>query len=146
MLKATSVRLEEDTLQRIEKLAKAMDRPRAWVMAYAIREYVAREESLIAQIEEGVQAAEAGRLVDHDMVAAIRELDRLARHWHVSRAEALGRAIRATRGEKEPSPEQIVAALDRLQDSLALSEEHAGTWADAVEAERHESSKHRLSQ
>ncbi len=35
-LKATSVRLDDETLKRVGDIAEAMDRPRAWLMAHAI--------------------------------------------------------------------------------------------------------------
>jgi predicted transcriptional regulator len=43
-LKATSVRLDDETLERVGQIAEAMDRPRAWLMSEAIKQYVAREE------------------------------------------------------------------------------------------------------
>lgn len=66
--KATFVRLEEQTLRRIGELAKAKERPRAWLMAHAIREYVEREEWLIEQIQAGIREADEGRLIDHATV------------------------------------------------------------------------------
>ena len=63
-LKATSVRLDDDTLARVGQMAEAMDRPRAWLMAEAIKQYVSREEWFIREVEKGVQAADEGRLVD----------------------------------------------------------------------------------
>lgn len=64
-LKATSVRLDDETLERVGQMAKAMDRPRAWLMAEAIKQYVAREEWFILEVEKGVKAADDGRLIDH---------------------------------------------------------------------------------
>ncbi|WP_250654739.1 CopG family ribbon-helix-helix protein [Alkalimarinus coralli] len=37
-LKATSVRLDDETLKRVGQMAEAMDRPRAWLMAQAIKQ------------------------------------------------------------------------------------------------------------
>ncbi len=67
-LKATSVRLDEETLERVGQMAKAMDRPRAWLMAQAIKQFVEREEWFVKQVQEGVEAADAGDLIDHDEV------------------------------------------------------------------------------
>ena len=67
-LKATSVRLDDDTLARIGQMAEAMDRPRAWLMAEAIKQYVAREEWFIREVEKGVKAADEGRLIDHSEI------------------------------------------------------------------------------
>jgi len=59
-LKATSVRLDDDTLKRVGQMADAMDRPRAWLMAEAIKQYVEREEWFIREVEKGAKAADAG--------------------------------------------------------------------------------------
>ena len=64
-LKATSVRLDDETLTRVGQMAETMDRPRACLMAEAIKQYVAREEWFIREVEEGVKAADEGRLIDH---------------------------------------------------------------------------------
>ncbi len=75
-LKATSVRLDDETLQRIGQMAESMDRPRAWLMAHAIKQYVEREEWFIREVEKGIKAAEEGRLVDHADVKAKWEAKR----------------------------------------------------------------------
>lgn len=77
-LKATSVRLDEETLARVGQMAKAMDRPRAWLMAEAIKQYVAREEWFIHEVEKGVKAADDGRLIDHEDIKAKWEAKRAA--------------------------------------------------------------------
>lgn len=77
-LKATSVRLDDKTLKRMGQMAEAMDRPRAWLMAEAIRQYVEREEWIIREVEKGVKAADEGRLVDHADVKAKWEAKRAA--------------------------------------------------------------------
>lgn len=77
-LKATSVRLDDETLARIGHMADAMDRPRAWLMAEAIKQYVAREEWFIREVEKGVKAAEEGRLTNHDDVKSKWEAKRAA--------------------------------------------------------------------
>ena len=69
-LKATSVRLDDETLTRVGRMAEALDRPRAWLMAEAIKQYVAREEWFIHEVEKGVKAADEGRLIDHTDIKA----------------------------------------------------------------------------
>ncbi|MDO3381517.1 CopG family ribbon-helix-helix protein [Gilvimarinus algae] len=78
-LKATSVRLDDETLARIGQMAEAMDRPRAWLMAEAIKQYVAREEWFIHEVEQGVAAADANRLIDHTDLKARWEAKRAAK-------------------------------------------------------------------
>lgn len=77
-LKATSVRLDDDTLARIGQMAEAMDRPRAWLMAEAIKQYVNPEEWFIHEVEKGIEAADEGRLVDHAEVKSKWENKRAA--------------------------------------------------------------------
>ena len=77
-LKATSVRLDDETLTRVGQMAEAMDRPRAWLMAEAIKQYVAREEWFIQEVEKGVKAADDGRLVNHADIKAKWEARRAA--------------------------------------------------------------------
>ena len=77
-LKATSVRLDDETLARVGQMADAMDRPRAWLMAHAIKQYVEREEWFIREVEKGIQSAEERRLSDHADVKAKWEAKRAA--------------------------------------------------------------------
>ncbi len=77
-LKATSVRLDDTTLEQVGQMAEAMDRPRAWLMAYAIKQYVEREQWFISEIDKGIQSADEGRLLDHDDVKARWEAKREA--------------------------------------------------------------------
>lgn len=63
-LKATSVRLDDETLQQVAQMADAMDRPRAWLMAHAIKQFVKQEEWFIQEVLQGVQAADESRLLD----------------------------------------------------------------------------------
>lgn len=78
-LKATSVRLDDVTLQRVGEIAAAMDRPRAWLMAQAIKQYVDREAWFIDAVEQGIEAADTGRLTSHADVKAKWEAKRAAR-------------------------------------------------------------------
>ena len=77
-LKATSVRLDDKTLARVGQMAEAMDRPRAWLMAEAIKQYVAREEWFICEVEQGVKSADEGRLISHGDIKAKWEARRAA--------------------------------------------------------------------
>ena len=69
-LKAISVRLGDEILQRVGQMAEAMDRSRAWLMAHAIRQYVEHEEWFVREVEKGIQAATDGQLVDHADIKA----------------------------------------------------------------------------
>ncbi len=69
-MKATSVRLDDETLKRVGRMAEAMDRPRAWLMAHAIKKFVEQEEWFIREVELGIDAADEGHLKEHADVKA----------------------------------------------------------------------------
>jgi predicted transcriptional regulator len=69
--KTVSVRLTSETLAKLDVMAKAMQRPRAWLMARAIERYVETEAWQIAAIRQAVDELERGQadLLPHDEVA-----------------------------------------------------------------------------
>ena len=68
-----NVRLDAETKEALDLLAREMDRPRAHLAARAIAEYVQRNAWQIAAIREGVRQLDAGQSYDFDEVMA--ELD-----------------------------------------------------------------------
>ena len=64
----------------------------------------------------------------------VRTLESLAKRWRTSRSDVLRRAIRAAALGTEEPPD--LAALDRLQQRVALTEAKAGRWAAAARDER----------
>jgi predicted transcriptional regulator len=68
--KTVSVRLDPETLERLGALSKAMDRPRAWLMAHAIRHYVENQAWQIEAIQHAVDRLEKGKakFIDHEKV------------------------------------------------------------------------------
>ena len=65
-----SVRLESALNDRITAIATALDRPKSWVIEQAVRDFVAMQEWQLAAIDEGIRAADAGRIVAHEDIAA----------------------------------------------------------------------------
>jgi hypothetical protein len=66
-------------------------------------------------------------------------LERLAKRWAVSKSEALRRIIRAAGSAAEADKAQgnsRLAAFDRAQQSLGLTERVAAVWERQVRAER----------
>jgi predicted transcriptional regulator len=58
----------------LARLAAATGRSKSWLVAEALKSYVEAEMKFIEAVEEGIKAADEGRLVDHDAVVA--ELER----------------------------------------------------------------------
>ena len=75
MTKVTSIRLSDDVVARLDQLAAAVDRPRAWLIEQAIARYVDEEAWQVAAIREALADYDAGtaRLVPHEDV--VKRLD-----------------------------------------------------------------------
>jgi predicted transcriptional regulator len=56
--------------REVAKIAKALNRPKSWVIEQAVKDFVVVQEWHLAAIEEGIRDADAGRAVPHDDVAA----------------------------------------------------------------------------
>jgi hypothetical protein len=69
----------------------------------------------------------------------VSRLEEIARHWGVSKSEALRRAIRAA-ASAETSGAGPLAALDALQRAAALTPSSARAWAEELRRERRASS------
>lgn len=65
---AVSARLDENTLKRLEALAKATERSKSYLMAEAIRNYLDQQAWQVEAIREGLAQADAGRFVDPERV------------------------------------------------------------------------------
>jgi predicted transcriptional regulator len=65
-----SIRIPPELNDQLAALAASFDRSKSWVIERAIRDYLAVQAWQLAAIEEGIAAADAGRVVAHEDVAA----------------------------------------------------------------------------
>jgi transposase-like protein len=70
----------------------------------------------------------------------VSRLEEIARHWGVSKSEALRRAIRAAAVGPAAGPAAPLAALDALQRGAALTPVATRAWAAEARKERRSSS------
>lgn len=70
MSETLSIRLDAETKQRLDALARRSHRSKSFLAAEAISRYVDSEEWQIAEIEAGIADLEAGRTVSHDEVVS----------------------------------------------------------------------------
>ena len=72
MGQTVSIRLDDDTLKQLDMMAKAADRSRAWLMAQAVKQYVAHESWQIDAIKKSLAKLADGsaRFAEHEDVAA----------------------------------------------------------------------------
>ncbi|RWM24284.1 MAG: ribbon-helix-helix protein, CopG family [Mesorhizobium sp.] len=77
---AFTVRVPDETANRLDQLAEKLDRSRSYVAAQAIEDFVAREEWQLAEIEAGVAEAERGDFAsDRDLAAVVGKYVKSAR-------------------------------------------------------------------
>ncbi len=76
--KTTTVRMEGRTLKRVDGLAHAMSRSRAWVINQAVERYLDYEEWFVGEVKLALKEAESGRLVEHETVTKRWERKRAA--------------------------------------------------------------------
>ena len=69
---ALNIRLEDDTLAALDRLAEKTERSRNWLVARAVEDYVALNVWQIAKIETGLAAAERGHFADDQQIARVR--------------------------------------------------------------------------
>jgi len=69
---AFTVRLDDTTIEALDRLAKQTDRSRSWLVSRAVEDYVALNEWQIAKIEEGLAAVRRGDFASDAEIAEIR--------------------------------------------------------------------------
>jgi predicted transcriptional regulator len=79
-----SIRVPADVVERLDKVAAILERPRSWVILRAIRQYLANEGQEVLDVQEGIEEAERGEVVDFDEVMA--GLDKIIAQAEVKRA------------------------------------------------------------
>jgi predicted transcriptional regulator len=68
-MKATTVRLTDETLDRVDQLADAINRSRTWVIKEAVDRYLDHEEWFVQQVTAAIEAVDAGQVATADEVA-----------------------------------------------------------------------------
>jgi predicted transcriptional regulator len=75
MTKVTSVRLDDEMANKLDRLAASLDRPRTWLIEQAIASYVEEQSWQVAAISEALDDYRSGNaaVTPHEQV-----MDRLA--------------------------------------------------------------------
>ena len=69
-MKATTVRIDDDVLGRIDGLANTLSRSRSWVINQAIGRFLDYEEWFVQEVKDGLKEIERGEISTDDEVAA----------------------------------------------------------------------------
>lgn len=65
-----SLRMDDEKIERIDRLAAEIGRSRAWVLNQAVDHYLNYEEWFVGQVQEGIADAESGNTSPHEQVMA----------------------------------------------------------------------------
>jgi predicted transcriptional regulator len=68
--KMTTIHLNPRTLKRVDGIARAISRSRAWVINEAIERYLDCEEWFVGAVKRGLKEAETGELLEHQAVVS----------------------------------------------------------------------------
>lgn len=68
-----AARIEVNLDNELERLAEVTGRSKSSLINEALRSYVATEQHFLAAVEEGKQALQEGRVIDHETVVAAFE-------------------------------------------------------------------------
>ena len=63
-----SVRVSKDTANRLASLAESTERSKSYLAAQAIEEYLELHEWQIKAVEEGIESADRGEVIEHSKV------------------------------------------------------------------------------
>lgn len=69
-MKATTVRINDDMLGRIDCLANTLSRTRSWVINQAIERFIGYEEWFVQEVKDGLKEVEQGKTATDDEVTA----------------------------------------------------------------------------
>ena len=69
-MKATTIRIDDDTLGRVDGLASTLSRSRSWVINQAIERFLDYEEWFVQEVNDGLKEVERGDIATDDEVAA----------------------------------------------------------------------------
>ncbi|MCK4944357.1 MAG: CopG family ribbon-helix-helix protein [Candidatus Aminicenantes bacterium] len=68
MKEIITIRVDPKTKEKLEEMARAMDRTKSYIAAEAIRDYIQLNEWQIQAIQEGINQADKGEMIYHDKI------------------------------------------------------------------------------
>lgn len=67
-MKATTIRMEDMVLERIDSMAKSINRSRSWLINQAIERFLNYEEWFIQEVEDGLNEVAKGEIATREEV------------------------------------------------------------------------------
>lgn len=69
-MKTTTVRLDDNVLDRVDGLAKVLSRSRSWVISQAIDRFLDYEEWFVQEVKDGLEEVEKGEIATQEEAVA----------------------------------------------------------------------------
>lgn len=69
-MKATTVRIDDNVLDRVDGLATDLSRSRSWVINQAIKQFLDYEEWFVQEVKDGLKEVENGEIATPEEAAA----------------------------------------------------------------------------
>jgi predicted transcriptional regulator len=69
-MKATTIRINDDILGRVDGLANTLSRSRSWVINQAIERFLDYEEWFVQEVKDGLKEVERSDIATDEEVAA----------------------------------------------------------------------------
>ena len=68
---STSIRLDQETLRRIDAIAESEGRSRSWLLQQAVKDALEIRASYAAAVQKGISQANAGQFASEEEVEAV---------------------------------------------------------------------------
>ncbi len=67
-MKTTTIRMEDEVLNRVDSMAKSVSRSRTWVINQAVERFLSYEEWFISEVQAGMKEVANGEMVSPETV------------------------------------------------------------------------------
>lgn len=77
-MRATTIRMEDAVLDRVDSMAKSVNRSRTWVINQAVERFLSYEEWFVQEVESGINEVTKGEIASH------KEVEERFAKWNVN--------------------------------------------------------------
>jgi len=67
-MKATTIRMDDTVLDRVDSMAKSINRSRTWVINQAVERFLSYEEWFVQEVQSGIDEAANGEIASPEKV------------------------------------------------------------------------------
>ncbi len=67
-MKTTTIRMEDEVLDRVDLMAKSINRSRTWVIKQAVERFLSYEEWFVREVQAGINEVAAGEVASPEEV------------------------------------------------------------------------------